>query len=1076
MDIDLILSYLRHYIKNYKSDLETKELIFSKCILNILSYLDISNYINKEYTILKSTIPETLYKNIIILYKDPSSLSSDTDIQASINSFVDALLKEIPNKEEWIDTLGIILSDKILFVKYNLHNEKWEVLGLYDINRENIIRLIEAIKGLKKKALKLETIIKDFGIKADITKKAVKLFYKKLSNTTNIKTNLLFEEWIRLFKLTTGSDLKKLKNLDIFKTSYNLTEDIDYDKLLFAIQTYYSLILKLITAEVVYIFGCSRFYKTYIIELYERYQKEGLDSFKKALTDLETGELFKMYGYLNFPESDYFSWYLNELDSTLAEVILEIIKKLDDYLLTTAQIDLEYAKDLLKGLYQDLIPREIRHKLGEYYTPEWLADLILRDIGLSIEDLEKIGSEDILRPLSFRILDPACGSGTFLVRSIMIFRLYARKHNLEDIIVDYITNNIIGYDLNPLAVLTAKTNYLLMIADLPKKGMIEIPIYLADSILVEKKKTILGDIYELKTTAGIFQIPDQIIKKGLLLNIISEISKALQNKYPLDKFRDILKTSFNDLSPHDIDILLKLYNTLLKLNEINLSHTWLSIIKSTFIPLTKEKFDFVIGNPPWICWDNLPKDYREISKYLWEKYGLVAHGLRLKRDLSMLFFARCFDLYLKDGGYIAFVMPLNILKTQAGFGFRKFLITKTKVTVIYDLTTTRPFGDVLARTSVIIAKKEESSINKEIKHLLVYSERPIPPSMHLNEVLKKVKIYELVLIPASDKDITVPWMQITKELVQYFRKINKASSYKAYYGINPRINQVFYVRIKEKLPDGKLKIINTAEAGYKRKVKEVETIIEEELVYPLLSGRNIKKWRIIPEKRYVIIPHDLKNGDPIPENILKEKYPLTYSYFQNYAKELKELKKRRVKIPESWPEYSISGVSPKLLFPYKVIWGTIAGDVFGKASFKCVVLENVKDPILDNKPYIVNKNIVYIPTDSKEEAYYLSGVLNSTILRVFSASFNVETTVKPSTLEWLYIPKYDKNNPLHNQIAQISLKIHELVNQNAPKEEIHKLEKELDYLILKLYDFPEEVLHEAKKLSQIFKIKDAPPA
>jgi type II restriction/modification system DNA methylase subunit YeeA len=105
-----------------------------------------------------------------------------------------------------------------------------------------------------------------------------------------------------------------------------------------------------------------------------------------------------------------------------------------------------------------------------------------------------MGEEDPLKPLGLRILDPACGSGTFLILYISRLRRYAEEHFLLDALLNYVLDNVVGYDLNPLAVLTARTNYLLAIADLLAyaRGSIEIPVYLADSIMIEKRAGLYG--------------------------------------------------------------------------------------------------------------------------------------------------------------------------------------------------------------------------------------------------------------------------------------------------------------------------------------------------------------------------------------------------------------------------------------------------------------------------------------------------------------------------------------------------------------------------------------------------------
>ena len=100
-------------------------------------------------------------------------------------------------------------------------------------------------------------------------------------------------------------------------------------------------------------------------------------------------------------------------------------------------------QDLLKQLYQNLVDPETRHDLGEYYTPDWLAQLTLQEI-----DYRAAQS----------LLDPACGSGTFLFNAIR--RLADNGLTGRDL-VDFALNNIVGTDVHPLAVTIARINYML---------------------------------------------------------------------------------------------------------------------------------------------------------------------------------------------------------------------------------------------------------------------------------------------------------------------------------------------------------------------------------------------------------------------------------------------------------------------------------------------------------------------------------------------------------------------------------------------------------------------------------------
>jgi SAM-dependent methyltransferase len=165
----------------------------------------------------------------------------------------------------------------------------------------------------------------------------------------------------------------------------------------------------------------------------------------------------------------------------------EILKRLDEYDPTTLTLLPEETRDLFKKLYHYLLPREIRHNLGEYYTPDWLAQRLLTQVDNEFFQGDPRRNETHMRRklLSVRFLDPACGSGTFPI--LIIARMLELGQALlvqESELLESILRNVVGFDLNPLAVLTARVNYLLAIADLLeyRRGDITIPIYLADSV------------------------------------------------------------------------------------------------------------------------------------------------------------------------------------------------------------------------------------------------------------------------------------------------------------------------------------------------------------------------------------------------------------------------------------------------------------------------------------------------------------------------------------------------------------------------------------------------------------------
>jgi len=1107
IDIDNVVTCFKNAVIRASNEEEVR-IGVSRCIEEgILKPLDIKEYGKYEYMLVSGARVDALYGHVIVEFKAPGRLSSESDIQRAKEQIIRYITQEAGGKEEWRRYLGVIISDKIAFVRYDPRTSTWLLRGPYDIRREVIIKLVEALRGLRRKPLDASFLIRDFGPTSQITRETVKLLYNKLLSSKSLRTKTLFEDWMRLFKQATGYKPEELEELPKLAREYGLTGDVNYDALIFSIHTYYALLLKLIAAEITYLYGAGRFYRSYISELDDAYASGGVEKLRDVLRDLESGGVFRRILRIeNFLEGDYFSWYLDELDQKIGEIIAELVRKLSDYEIATPQLEPEFARDLLKRLYQNLVPSDLRHRLGEYYTPDWLADLLLNEVGLSLENLMKLGEKDPLKPLELRVLDPACGSGTFLVLYISRLRRYAEEHFLQDVLIKYVLDNVVGYDLNPLAVLTARANYLLAIADLLSyiSGSIEIPIYLADSIMIERKGGLYGNLYVLKTVAGEFEIPVTIVEKGLLQSILAEASMALENKYDVESFKKRIEYMYK-LSPQELSVLAGFYERLYKLEMEGRNSVWIAIIRNAFAPILKGRFDYVVGNPPWVNWENLPEEYREVSKDLWRYYGLAEIkgkiGLgKIKRDLAMLFLVRSFDLYLKERGKLGFLMPFTAFKVQAGAGFRGFLAENTKIHVIHDLVTLYPFEGATNRTSAIVIEKiceiDRNKITagvKEgcaklvekafvenisgIKHIIWINQstRPIPTDKSLDEVLKETIRYEALMIPIEFKNPRSPWMQTAHDMIEAVRKVLSGTQYyEAHAGVYVGINQVYYIRIKSRTPDGKLIITNPPEPGQKKKVKQIEAVVEPNFIYPLIRGEDIKRWYIEFKDRHIIIPHDPKTAKSLPEIDMKVRYPLTYQYFNNFRRELEDRS-----IHKLWgkgnPFYSVYDIGTYTFAPYKVVWKRIAGAITGKAvSFACAVVEPVGD-----KPVIPDDSTILVETKSPEEAYYVAGVLNSIIARAVIASYTYELRQETHIVDFIKIPQFNPDNDLHRKIAELSKKAHDLAkcihSVRKPDycrdikgdEELKKVEEELNLAVAQLYQLSKKDLIEFKKLFAI---------
>ncbi|MEM2045555.1 MAG: N-6 DNA methylase [Candidatus Bathyarchaeia archaeon] len=473
--------------------------------------------------------------------------------------------------------------------------------------------------------------------------------------------------------------------------------------------------MKLLAAEAAVLFG-GFFLKSYTRKLESAYLRS-VESLRQELKELEEGGIFVNLGIENFLEADYFAWYLDEWDDEVASAVVGVVKKLSEFEPGTAELEPDIIRDLFKRLYQNLVPKKIRHDLGEYYTPDWLAELLLNEVGFTVENFEKLAKEKgVEAPLELRLLDPACGSGTFLVLAIKRIKEYVSEHLLEEKALAKIVKNIVGFDLNPLAVMASRVNYLLALGELIRAATspIELPVYFADSILAEKRSTYAGMEYSLKTTVGTFSIPVAVVEKGVLGKALSLIEECVNHGYSQKEFKERAAKELAILEENEIAELSNLFMQILQLEKAGKNRIWTRVLKNSFAPLFMGKFDFVVGNPPWIAWENLPSDYRDQIKQLFGRYQLIPKKIQaqVKLDLSMLFSYVSIDRYLKENGIFGFLITQTVFVSIAGGGFRRFIIPDgipLKVLRIHDMVDLLPFEGAQNRTAMFIVKKGEQT-------------------------------------------------------------------------------------------------------------------------------------------------------------------------------------------------------------------------------------------------------------------------------------------------------------------------------------------------------------------------------
>ncbi|HID64069.1 MAG TPA: hypothetical protein EYP49_15225 [Anaerolineae bacterium] len=107
-------------------------------------------------------------------------------------------------------------------------------------------------------------------------------------------------------------------------------------------------------------------------------------------------------------------------------------------------------QNVFTDLYEAILSRSIRHDLGEYFTPDWLAEATIEMSGYR-------GEADSV------LFDPGCGSGAFLLAAAEMKRQATGR--VTSALLDDVLHNVIGCDINPLSVLTARLNLLWWLAE-----------------------------------------------------------------------------------------------------------------------------------------------------------------------------------------------------------------------------------------------------------------------------------------------------------------------------------------------------------------------------------------------------------------------------------------------------------------------------------------------------------------------------------------------------------------------------------------------------------------------------------
>jgi len=362
-------------------------------------------------------------------------------------------------------------------------------------------------------------------------------------------------------------------------------------------------------------------------------------------------------------ESDFFDWPLADPEGH--DLVRRIAAHVGRFRLR------EVESDVLKVLYESLIDPGERHDLGEYYTPDWLA--------------AKVVKHSVKHPLEELVLDPACGSGSFLFHAVRLHLSEAEGSGmaLTDVAHEA-TQHVQGMDIHPVAAIIARVTYLLALAPAlsNRGGPISIPVYLGDALQLEvtqfftgKKLTVTVPPLPPDFGPATLEFPEVFCKEPPLFDkVIFAIDEASQQGLSR---RQVETTIHRITTQHyhrpttdeenlGIEDLGKTYLVYDELRKIGRDSIWSYVARNLSRPLAFSarggRVNVLIGNPPWVALrhmsDPLQTRFKELAK---AEDVYVGGRFATQNDLCALFAIRTAALYSRPAGRIAFVLPMAAL-------------------------------------------------------------------------------------------------------------------------------------------------------------------------------------------------------------------------------------------------------------------------------------------------------------------------------------------------------------------------------------------------------------------------------
>lgn len=950
---------------------------------------------------------DVAHGGVLIEYEAPNSFNGRegpglTHARAQLQEYAVLLQQE---EGRPLDEYTMVAWDgsHISFGRYNDGAARWDRISAFDVGAAT--RLLSALLKDGLPLVSPRVLSELIGPESELGAEVIPVLFgavRKAVTQGNEKTSntyLLYTEWRRLFGQVVGSQSDQLNAMLEKQSAAHGQPYLEYvAEYMFALNTYIALVAKLVAA-------------LSLPNPAEDIADPNVP-LEQRIRQLESGQLFANAGVLNVLVGDFFSWYAYDSAwPNLAPKLGSLLDRLGTVNFDVTKKTPESTRDLFKGLYQSFVPRALRHALGEYYTPDWLASHTLDRLEWSPDEA---------------LLDPTCGSGTFLLEALRR-RLCVASN--EERTAKRLLHGLYGLDLNPLAVLTARASLVVSLAPyMDPAEPVRLPIFLADAL----NPTMLeGDLYthRLQTELGTmnFAVPRRLVRKYNYYDFFNRLRELIDADGETDQILDTLLREFDFglLTDAESEALRSTVSNLVLMHKREWNGIWCALLADRFSTGEIPAVEKICGNPPWVKWSHLPPEYAEFIKDRCYDMGVFSDDRwvgGIESDISTVVTYEAVARWLRPNGRLAFLITGTVFSNESSQGFRRFRLRHMDVRfgpiVVEDFSRIKPFEGVTNFATLMILERDRET------------EYPIPyrvwrPRDNQRDKVRQVTSEaEFVAVAECDEFLASPvpgtdagpWIVGTEEDHELWTRLFVAGKrhYLARKGVTTDRNGIFFLRLNGIAPDGTCMIENDPELGRKARIPRVRARIENQHIFPLLRGRGVSAFRAQPDEDYhILVPQRGMNGD----ETLPHTARLTYAFLQRFREELEGRSSYR-RFQRNQPFWSLWSTGTYTFSPFKVTWREMGGGEFAAAYIGPHL-----DPLLGERVVILDHKLYFVPLESEEEAAYLTGLLNAPVIAHAIASYAAQLSLGVSVVEYLGIPAFDPTNPTHTGISRLAMDI-----------------------------------------------------